>query len=245
MALKGFWDDRAGVGYELPASWYNSDREFLSAIEDAADDHDNVLGFLHCFSMRGNIRLMRALIDLGVDINMKNDWGETALFCACSSGYTAMVQLLLEKGADPSQQTKEGITLLHFLSAFTDTYIQDIANLLVRHNAPLEARATSEASVYHTSLDCPYGIIPGCLTPSPEEWVLLVLIAVRLSDMAMFQTLMKYEQIEQVSRDIWSKVFGNGAARDEVAFLEPFKTCLDPASGYTDYLEKALILERN
>lgn len=418
-ALEELRDKRAGVGYELPCSWFNSDEDFLSAIEDAADDDDSVLRLLQCLSTRGSIGLMRALTDLDIDINTKNEWGETGLFCACRSGQAAMVRFLLEKGADPSQQTKEGLTPLHFLSAFADTDIPDIASRLMRHNAHLEARATSEASIYHIFLDSPYGIIAGTpltwavvagslaatralvhlgadafdrtgrdlpvdhrwssivhtspvvhaaakhqwqlleillpatpyvlslaqqlfrtgygwnlnnsmrpvgpwgdidystplehcvryldegllgrlllhgeahevafkktfellvnrgcdtftsngqeknilsaaiefgqpfvirhlmewrggrLRPSPEEWAVLVLAAVRLTDMAMFQTLMEYKQIDQKSQDMWRKFFSNGAETDEVAFLEPFKTCLDPASDYTVYLEKAITL---
>lgn len=164
--LEEFRNNRAGLGFELPYSWYYPDFLFLCAIKDVVEDYDRLLPLLLCFSTRGNIRLMEALTDLNIDVNMETDRNETALFCACCSGHAAMVRLLLRKGADPSRQTREGLTPLHFLSAFTDTDIQDIAGLLVRNNAPLEARATPEATNYRFSIDFPYGILPG----TPLAW---------------------------------------------------------------------------
>lgn len=50
----------------------------------------------------GDVAKVKELLDAGVDVNAKNAYGGTALSFACDRGRTEMVQLLLERGADPN-----------------------------------------------------------------------------------------------------------------------------------------------
>ncbi len=58
---------------------------------------------------RGEMSLVRRLLDMGVDPNAAAD-GRTPLMVAAEHGYTDMVQLLLAHGADPAAKDAAGRT---------------------------------------------------------------------------------------------------------------------------------------
>lgn len=78
---------------------------------------------------RGNTYLHRAvtegakpfvikfLLKRDVDIDARNDQGETALIIAAWYGREELVELLLSKGADPNIKTREGLTALKVAKA--------------------------------------------------------------------------------------------------------------------------------
>ena len=49
---------------------------------------------------RKDIKLIKNLIKIGVDINEENFCGETALDIACRNGNTEIIDLLLDAGAE-------------------------------------------------------------------------------------------------------------------------------------------------
>lgn len=62
---------------------------------------ENGLGLIHWSSDRGNIDALQTILDTkGIDINLQDSEGQTALFYASSCGHKACVQLLLQHGAD-------------------------------------------------------------------------------------------------------------------------------------------------
>jgi len=62
---------------------------------------ENGLGLIHWASDRGNLDILKIILDTkGVDINLQDSEGQTALFYASSCGHKACVQLLLDRGAD-------------------------------------------------------------------------------------------------------------------------------------------------
>ena len=64
----------------------------------------------------GFVKVIKLLLDRGVDINTQNNGGGTALHIAAREGHQAVVKILLEKGADAKIQTKiegDGGTALH------------------------------------------------------------------------------------------------------------------------------------
>ncbi|EXM12345.1 hypothetical protein FOTG_19154, partial [Fusarium oxysporum f. sp. vasinfectum 25433] len=59
------------------------------------------------------------LLDQGVQINARNDDGDTALYLASAAGCTAIVQRLLEKGADVNGRGHSGrVPLWYALQRF-------------------------------------------------------------------------------------------------------------------------------
>ena len=60
-------------------------------------------------SKKGYVRLVKLLIDEGVDINVQDKLGRSALMVAVNRGHTDLVSILLEAGADIKQRDIHGI----------------------------------------------------------------------------------------------------------------------------------------
>lgn len=62
---------------------------------------ENGLGLIHWSSDRGYPDVLKVILNTrGIDINLQDNEGQTALFYASSCGHTKCVQLLLDHGAD-------------------------------------------------------------------------------------------------------------------------------------------------
>jgi len=57
---------------------------------------------------KNQIGAARALLDGGAQVDSRGRSGETALMMAAGYGYTPMVELLLDRGADPRAETPDG-----------------------------------------------------------------------------------------------------------------------------------------
>src|SRR6058998_2152044 len=57
---------------------------------------------------KGQKGSVQALVAAGADVNAKSGKGITALIMAAGYGYGDIVQLLLDKGADPYAETSDG-----------------------------------------------------------------------------------------------------------------------------------------
>ena len=184
-ALNSLRFNYGGYGATLPLEWrYMDDGDFRPIIDNAGalGSVDDLKGLLFCFAVTGRVNAMRRLTNFShVDVNWPNDWEETALLMACRSGHLPMALYLLEKGAKPSLASQEGVTPLHFLSAFDDDDIPIIAKELVNHGASLEARS-SGGTAYHLTLDSTFGQLNG----TPLTW------AVAANSKVATQTLMDY-----------------------------------------------------
>ena len=90
------------------------------------------------------IQTIQAIIDHGVDVNVVNNRGQTALWFASIDGQDSFVKLLLDTGADPTIADKYGDSCLHAAihgHCSTET-IQDIHDHGAHVNAANEAGAT-------------------------------------------------------------------------------------------------------
>jgi len=85
-----------------------------------------------------NIKLIELIINLGANLNAINNVGRTPLHCADSHD---VINLLLNKGADPRIRDRKGSTILHsthiYISHESD---QDTINLIISHGADVNAQ---------------------------------------------------------------------------------------------------------
>jgi ankyrin repeat protein len=97
---------------------------------------------VHICDPRGNTHLHNAvregaepfvikfLLERGVDVNARNEWGETALVIAARDGRDALVEILLNNGADPNIRTKAGYSALTMAK---DNSHKSVAERLAAH----------------------------------------------------------------------------------------------------------------
>ncbi len=69
---------------------------FLPVLGCADDLNEELL----LAARKGNVGMVRRLLDKGADINAKSPYGATPLYFAASNGHLEVVRLLLERGAD-------------------------------------------------------------------------------------------------------------------------------------------------
>jgi cytohesin len=89
---------------------------------------------LHDAVEEGTVEQVRRLLQSGIDINARDDDGETALHEAAEAGRLEMVRLLVEAGATRGVRDVEGETPLH--EAVEDGHLE-VVRYLVLHGAPV------------------------------------------------------------------------------------------------------------
>jgi ankyrin repeat protein len=70
---------------------------------------------LHCASWKGNLDVVRAVLDAGADVAARNHnehYGDTALHAAAHGNQPAVVELLIERGAKVNARNPAGRTPL-------------------------------------------------------------------------------------------------------------------------------------
>src|SRR5208282_5094328 len=80
-------------------------------------------------SQAGKIKIVQALLDKGVDVNVKGHSGTTALMYASREGRKEIVELLLGKGADVNAKMKDRSTALMFASMKGHKEIQELLTM--------------------------------------------------------------------------------------------------------------------
>ena len=83
-------------------------------------------------SREGNSEVVKELIALGVDLNIKNIDGNTALWNACFGNSYECFHLLIEAGIDMDSQNDNGVTALMYCASAGK---EDFVELLLQNNA--------------------------------------------------------------------------------------------------------------
>lgn len=99
-------------------------------------DSSKEFTLLHFAASFGDTNVAKLLLEQGVDIDVKDQNGNTSLHLAALNGHTDIVKLLLEKGSDLSVVNKEGNTFLH-LAAFNGHI--DTVKFLLEEGSDLSA----------------------------------------------------------------------------------------------------------
>ena len=92
-------------------------------------------------SLSGNVNIVRLIINLGVDVNARDNDGETALMDApwigsSQASAAAITKLLLENGADVNAKDNKSWTALTYAVYFN---FSDVIRLLVQHGADVHS----------------------------------------------------------------------------------------------------------
>ncbi|KAI9879865.1 MAG: hypothetical protein M1830_006717 [Pleopsidium flavum] len=117
--------DRAPVSDEVKKQWRTLTRLYRATLDDA-DDISEILADsiwpllrisqdllrLHCPAARGNARVAKLLLDMGADVDVRDEDGKTALSIAAGSGSEEVVGLLLSHGANVDAEDSFGETPL-------------------------------------------------------------------------------------------------------------------------------------
>ncbi|KAM4578005.1 ankyrin repeat domain-containing protein 39 isoform 2-T2 [Fundulus diaphanus] len=101
-------------------------------------------------AMDGDLQRVKLLVQKGVDPNMRDAAGYTALHYGSRSGHLAVCTFLLESGVCPSPQTPGGATPLH-RAAYCGHL--DVVRLLLQHGADLTLCDDDGANPLHKAAE--------------------------------------------------------------------------------------------
>ena len=97
-----------------------------------------------------NSRIVRLLLDHGVDVNARDKDQETPLHFGCSIGDSETALVLLDHGAELSAQNANGQTQLHRALQGSHYYTSDrVSRLLLERGVDVNARDKDKASPLH------------------------------------------------------------------------------------------------
>jgi len=86
----------------------------------------NTIGAIHQAARRDSPDIVQFLLDRGVDVNLPDCSGQTALHCAAGYGQKGVVNLLLQRGAKVSFSDIDGRTALHHAAGGGHTKILEL-----------------------------------------------------------------------------------------------------------------------
>jgi hypothetical protein len=92
---------------------------------------------LHRAALNGRVQIGQCLLDLGANINARDDDRDTPLINAVMQGHVEFARMLLERGAVIDAQNNRGKTALHW--AIEEGYTQAM-QLLLEHGVDVNAR---------------------------------------------------------------------------------------------------------
>ncbi|CAI4213882.1 unnamed protein product [Parascedosporium putredinis] len=139
----------------------------MRSVRQAGRLIDVAYSYLHESAITGNVEpLSKVPPELPSGIyEYENFLGETALVVACRGGHTAVMEILLSRGANAAHETARGVTPLHFLAAFDDDDIPRVISALIQHGAEVD-RICKRELIYKELFDSPFGQIAG----TPLAW---------------------------------------------------------------------------
>ena len=96
------------------------------------------LAFSFCFASANNHSdILQAFLDQGMNIDIKNKFGNTALILASDFGDRKVVELLLQKNADVNIQSNLGVSALMSAATLGN---KEVVQLLLNYNADVDLK---------------------------------------------------------------------------------------------------------
>uniref|UniRef100_A0A8C8FXX2 Ankyrin 1, erythrocytic a n=1 Tax=Oncorhynchus tshawytscha TaxID=74940 RepID=A0A8C8FXX2_ONCTS len=106
---------------------------------------------LHIASRRGNVIMVRLLLDRGAQIDAKTKDELTPLHCAARNGHVRIIEILLDQGAPIQAKTKNGLSPIH-MSAQGDH--MDCVRQLMQYNAAIDDITLDHLTPLHVAAHC-------------------------------------------------------------------------------------------
>ncbi|KAF2114476.1 ankyrin repeat-containing domain protein [Lophiotrema nucula] len=131
--------------------------DFLQQKEPGYDDSNDAIiggGALHYAAFRGRLETGSDLVEIGADVNTRDDHGRTPLFLACTEGHLEVVRSLLSHGADPniSANERSNYELYSPLQIAIAIGNLGVVNALVDAGASVEARLKIGVTCLHNAV---------------------------------------------------------------------------------------------
>ncbi len=104
---------------------------------------------LHYAVVMNDGNLVRELLDLGADIECRNDVGHTPLMMAAYNKRRSIARLLVQRGADLTAVSAEGKTVLHYASQYGDI---ELAKQVLDARVPVNAADFEGYTALHCSV---------------------------------------------------------------------------------------------
>jgi hypothetical protein len=116
------------------------------AREDVTSDSEHQQCLVYSASQKGQLDIVRSLLDRGYDVNDRNTDRETALDVASRFGELEVARLLIERGADVDARDRYGWTPL--MTALECGQLEAV-RLLLDHGADVNAKNRDHNTVLH------------------------------------------------------------------------------------------------
>ena len=104
---------------------------------------------LHSASLRGHLQVVRYLLRLGVDLNVRNSANSTSLLLASMNGHCDVVQCLLDHDADLELRDKWHNSPLTLAAYYGHV---DVVRLLLEHNADVNSQDQDGYTPLHDTI---------------------------------------------------------------------------------------------
>ncbi len=141
---------------------YNGDNTHLpKAVYE--EDYDNLM---FTTAEQGNIEALRSILDMGRNIEMRNQKGETVLMRAVLGGEVEITRLLIARGADVNAIGPHGLTSLHVASFIGS---KDIVTVLLEAGADTEIKTDYGKTALDIAISQEQPVIARILEQKAEE----------------------------------------------------------------------------
>lgn len=120
--------------YFLPQLYlYTENNNFAKLREKSELDCDSMP--LHCLLEDENIEGVKKYLQNGQPLELKDNWGQSALLWSLRNNKTDFIPILLDAGADPNTKDETGMSIL-YLALMWEKYV--VADLLIAHGADID-----------------------------------------------------------------------------------------------------------
>ena len=104
---------------------------------------------LHCAAEAGQCGSIRVLLESGMDIDLRDNFGRTPLHCALDQRHRLAIEILLDRGADPNARDNAGVMLIHDTAQAGDERLMQ--RLLGDARVDLSATTARGLTVLHSA----------------------------------------------------------------------------------------------